>query len=201
MAPSLFDSPWIHFPLAEAEVSYLPGFLSAEEADRYFKSLRRTVDWQQDDITVFGKTYAQPRLTALYAQNSLPYRYSNLTLYPKPFTADLIRLKARIELETPHTFTTCLCNLYRNGQDSNGWHSDDEKELGMQPVIASVSLGAERRFHLKHKTRKEERLSLVLEHGSLLIMAGNTQHFWKHQLPKTKKPVGERINLTFRKIA
>lgn len=186
--------------LKDAEISYDEHFLSHNEASTYFDVLRKETDWQQDRIKVFGKEYDQPRLTALFADNKNPYTYSNITMHPTPFSPVLLDIKSKIEKKLDQKFTTCLLNLYRNGQDSNGWHADNEKELGKNPVIASVSLGAERLFHMKHRTDKTQKLRLNLAHGSLLVMSGSTQHHWLHQIPKTKKNVGERINLTFRII-
>lgn len=186
--------------LPNAEVSYFPSFLRSEQADLYLKALKETIPWQQDEITLFGKTYAQPRLTALYADNGKPYSYSNITMHPHGFTTELSEIKTTVELEVQTKFTTCLLNYYRDGRDSNGWHSDDEKELGQNPVIASISLGAERFFHLRNKADKSIKHKILLEHGSLLIMQGETQHFWQHQIAKTTKKIGERINLTFRVI-
>ncbi|MGB0186930.1 MAG: alpha-ketoglutarate-dependent dioxygenase AlkB family protein [Flavobacteriaceae bacterium] len=186
--------------LKDAKISYDEHFLSHNEASTYFDVLRKETDWQQDRIKVFGKEYDQPRLTALFANNKNPYTYSNITMHPTPFSPVLLEIKSKIEKKLDQTFTTCLLNLYRNGQDSNGWHADNEKELGKNPVIASVSLGAERLFHMKHRTDKTQKLKLNLAHGSLLVMSGSTQHHWLHQIPKTKKNVGERINLTFRII-
>ena len=186
--------------LKDAEIFYDEHFLCNIEASTYFDVLREETDWQQDRIRVFGKEYDQPRLTALYANNKNPYTYSNITMHPTPFSPVLLEIKSKIEKTLNQTFTTCLLNLYRNGQDSNGWHADNEKELGINPVIASVSLGAERMFHMKHRTDKNQKLKLNLVHGSLLVMSGSTQHHWLHQIPKTKKNVGERINLTFRII-
>ena len=157
-------------------------------------------NWQQDDIRVFGKVYQQPRLTALYGEAGKPYSYSGITMQPTPFTPLLLAIKKQVELASQAHFSTVLLNLYRDGRDSNGWHSDDEKELGEQPLIASVSLGTMRRFKLQHKENKELKHAINLEHGSLLVMAGKTQHCWKHQIPKTAKAVGPRINLTFRLI-
>lgn len=186
--------------LKDAEISYDEHFLSNSEASTYFDVLRKETDWQQDRIKVFGKDYDQPRLTALFANNKKPYSYSNITMHPTPFSPVLLEIKSKIEKTLNQTFTTCLLNLYRNGQDSNGWHADNEKELGINPVIASLSLGAERLFHMKHRTDKTQKIRLHLAHGSLLVMSGSTQHHWLHQIPKTKKNVGERINLTFRII-
>jgi len=186
--------------LKDAELSYDPLFLSKQEASRYFSVLRQETNWQQDQIKVFGKVYNQPRLTALYANNKNSYSYSNIKMYPSPFTVHLLELKSKIENRLKLSFTSCLLNLYRDGQDSNGWHADNEKELGKNPVIASVSLGGERIFHMKHRTDKSQKLKLNLAHGSLLVMSGSTQHHWLHQIPKTKKNTKERINLTFRII-
>lgn len=191
----------IYLQMKDADVCYYPHFFNADEADFYLKTLLKSIAWQQDTITVFGKTHLQPRLTALYANNKYPYSYSNITMYPKTFTKELADIKIAIENEVKVNFTTCLANLYQNGQDSNGWHADDEKELGEQPVIASVTFGSERVFHFKHKQDFAQKTKLVLKHGSLLLMKGDTQKHWLHQLPKTKKDIGERINLTFRIIA
>lgn len=190
----------ISFNLKDADIVYYPDFFTTEESHNYFNRLLENTDWQEDDITLFGKTYKQPRLTALFANNNKPYSYSNITMHPKLFTKELELIKYKVEIIIEKPFTTCLLNLYRNGQDSNDWHSDDEKELGINPVIASVSFGATRKFKLKHKTDPLQKLTIELQSGSLLIMKGSTQHFWKHQIPKTKKEVGKRINLTFRYI-
>ena len=190
----------IILPLKNAEITYYPNFFSENKADYYFQKLLKETPWQQDDIKVFGKIYPQPRLTALYGTEGRSYTYSGITMYPNPFTPDLFSILAQIETEIQEKFNAVLINLYRNGNDSNGWHSDDEKELGENPGIASVSFGAQRYFHLKNKNNLKETFKLTLEHGSLLLMAGATQHYWQHQLPKTKMVQDPRINLTFRKI-
>ncbi|WP_371742859.1 MULTISPECIES: alpha-ketoglutarate-dependent dioxygenase AlkB [Flavobacteriaceae] len=190
----------INLQLEDGEAIYYPAYFKKTEADTYFKTLLKTITWQQDTIKLFGKTHLQPRLTALYANNSKAYSYSNITMHPKAFTKELLHIKQHIETICNTHFTTCLANLYRDGKDSNGWHADNEKELGNQPIIASVSFGAERAFHLKHKTKKDQKLKMTLQHGSLLIMKGYTQENWLHQIPKTKKKVAERVNLTFRII-
>ncbi|MFH4966036.1 alpha-ketoglutarate-dependent dioxygenase AlkB [Gaetbulibacter sp. M235] len=191
----------INLNMKDADVVYYDHFFNKNLSDHYFKLLLNSIEWQQDYITVFGKTYLQPRLTSLYANNKLPYTYSNITMQPKAFTKELLEIKQATEKEINTNFTSCLANLYRNGQDSNGWHADDEKELGSQPIIASVTFGAERIFHFKHKFEPQLKTKIILNHGSLLIMKGDTQKFWQHQLPKTKKIISERINLTFRIIA
>ena len=191
----------IELPIEDGHIIYYPNLFNSNEALAYFDELLNTIDWQQDTISLFGKTHYQPRLTALYADNNNPYTYSNITMQPKIFIDPLRVIKKRVEQIAQVKFTSCLANLYRNGNDSNGWHADNEKELGIYPIIASVSFGAERFFHLKHRSKKNLRYKIKLEQGSLLIMKGTTQHYWLHQIPKTKKVIGPRINLTFRIIA
>ena len=186
--------------LPDCELTYIPDFLGAEKADVLFQSLLKEVPWQEDTITVFGKTYNQPRLTALYGEAGKVYTYSGISMHPHPFTPDLEELRQLVAEKSGATFSSVLLNLYRNGQDSNGWHADNEAELGNHPTIASVSLGAARYFHLKHRHRKDLRIKVLLEPGSLLVMAGATQQYWLHQIPKTARPVEARINLTFRNI-
>ena len=186
--------------LPDATLVFDPHFLAGEEADDLFTALLEKIPWRQDEIRIFGKTYPQPRLTALYGNNGHSYSYSGITMKPEPFIPELRHLKHMVEQRSGHTYTTCLLNLYRDGNDSNGWHADDEKELGTNPVIASVSLGETRAFHLKHRREKSLRYRISLEHGSLLVMGGPMQHHWLHQIPKTRKPVKPRINLTFRNI-
>ncbi|MCC1484516.1 alpha-ketoglutarate-dependent dioxygenase AlkB family protein [Winogradskyella immobilis] len=196
----LFSFEKQEFHLPDAQLIYIPNVFSKIEADTYFNAIKTNTNWQHDNITVFGKTYKQPRLTALYGENNLSYSYSNITMHPRPFSKDLLKIKVKIEGISQHSFNTVLLNLYRNGNDSNGWHADNEKVLGENPIIASLSLGEARPFHFKHRTLKTERHKLLLEHGSLLIMKGAMQHHWLHQIAKTKKLIGERINLTFRTL-
>lgn len=197
---SLFQPEPIVLNLPDAEIIYYPHFFDKKEADAIFNELTNEIPWQQDDIKVFGKIHPQPRLTALFGNEGKPYSYSNIKMQPHPWSLLLQKIKSHIESVTNTNFTTVLLNQYRDGKDSNGWHADNEKELGENPIIASVSFGAERTFHLKHNTDKSLKKSIILEHGSLLLMKGTTQHFWKHQIPKTAKPIGSRINLTFRFI-
>lgn len=197
---SLFQSEPIFLDLPDAEIIYFSAFFNKEEADNIYLELLEQTPWQQDQITVYGKTHLQPRLTALYGNEGKPYSYSNIKMLPHHWTFLLQKIKFHIESVSNVSFTTVLLNYYRNGSDSNGWHADDEKELGTNPIIASVSFGSERTFQLKHNLNKNLKKSIVLEHGSLLIMKGTTQHFWKHQIPKTAKLIGPRINLTFRVI-
>ncbi len=196
----LFSAEKQHFKLPNAELIYVPNFLSSEESDYYFETINTETNWQHDNIKVFGKTYKQPRLTALFGESNQPYSYSNITMHPKPLTPTLQSIKVRVEKISDYKFNTLLINLYRNGNDSNGWHADNEKELGKNPIIASVSFGEERPFHFKHRKLKDQRHKLNLEHGSLLVMKGEMQHFWIHQIAKTKRKIQPRINLTFRKI-
>jgi len=188
----------ISLQMPDADVVYYPFFFDAATSNTLFKSLLKTISWKQDMITVFGKKHLQPRLTALYGDHNKTYSYSGITMTPLPFTKELLFIKEKIEIESKAKFTTCLLNLYRDGQDSNGWHADDEKELGKNPIIASISFGAARWFHFKHKNDKTLKQKIALKHGSLLIMKGSTQEFWLHQIPKTKKISTPRINLTFR---
>ncbi|WP_452601433.1 alpha-ketoglutarate-dependent dioxygenase AlkB family protein [Pontimicrobium sp. MEBiC06410] len=196
----MFPTEEIKLDLPDADISYFPNFFNIAEANFYYNTLLKVIPWQQDDITVFGKTYKQPRLTALFADNNKPYSYSNISMQPHSFNSHLLAIKDKLKIKTNTSFTTCLANLYRDGQDSNGWHADNEKELGKNPVIASVTFGEMRHFHLKHRTDKTLREKLLLEHGSLLLMQGETQHHWLHQIAKTKREIQPRINLTFRVI-
>ena len=186
--------------LPDARLRYFQYFFNTDEAEHFYSKLSKTIPWQQDPITVFGKTYDQPRLTALHANNTKPYSYSGITMYPNQMTTELTAIYERIRTVSSVEFTSVLLNLYRDGKDSNGWHADNEKVLGKSPSIASVSFGAQRFFHLKHRTIKEARLKVLLHSGSLLLMEGDTQEKWLHQIPKTAKPIQPRINLTFRKI-
>jgi len=190
----------VELHLKDSEIVYYRNLLNSEEATSLHQSLLESVSWRQDNITIYGKTYPQPRLTALYGEKAASYSYSGIKMAPLPFTSELKRIKNKIEVTTGVLFNVVLINLYRDGRDSNGWHSDDEKELGTNPFIASISLGAKRTFHLRHKSIKHLKHKIDLEHGSLLTMAGATQHFWQHQLPKSTKIDSSRINLTFRLI-
>lgn len=197
---TLFPSEKVTFDLPDASIEYFPNFFDENQSKELFEKLLNEIPWQQDNITVYGKTHPQPRLTALFGNEGKPYSYSNIVMHPHAWNPILMFIKNEIEEQCNENFTTVLLNLYRDGKDTNGWHADNEKELGRNPVIASVSFGAERSFHLKHNTIVDAKQKIVLENGSLLIMKGTTQHFWKHQIAKTAKPTGPRINLTFRII-
>ncbi|WP_371862435.1 alpha-ketoglutarate-dependent dioxygenase AlkB family protein [Vibrio atypicus] len=176
---------------------WAPNFIDIKEASRTFDLLHQQVAWRNDMITLFGKTMPIPRLQCWYGDDA--YRYSNLTMEPEPWFPALLDLKQRCDNVAKTPFNAVLANLYRDGNDSNGWHSDNEPELGPEPVIASLSFGETRLFHLKHKETKQK-LSFELTPGSLLIMAGDMQQHWLHTVPKTKKTKSERINLTFRSL-
>jgi len=197
---NLFNNQPTNLNLPNSSISYYPNFLNTLEAIEYYNYFKENTPWQQDTIKLFGKEHLQPRLTALYGNNEKAYSYSSVTMQPLTFSPELLKIKTALEKIALCSFTSCLLNYYRDGSDSNGWHADNEKELGKNPIIASLSLGAERYFHLRHNKLKEERRKILLTSGSLLLMQGETQHFWKHQIPKTKKLIAPRINLTFRII-
>ena len=186
--------------LPDSEIYFDAQYISKPKAEDFFKKLLQSVPWRSEKITVFGKTYDQPRLTAWYGEEGKSYSYSGIKMQPLEFTPTLMELKTQVEGFSGQQFNSCLANLYRDGQDSNGWHADDEKELGSNPVIASISLGESRFFHLRKKSDHSYKEKLLLSSGSLLLMMGATQHHWQHQVPKTKRKIGSRINLTFRYI-
>ncbi|HMV99693.1 MAG TPA: alpha-ketoglutarate-dependent dioxygenase AlkB [Acidobacteriota bacterium] len=186
--------------LPNADLQFYPEAFTQPEATAYFDSLLEFIAWEQRQISFFGQLVNQPRLVAWYGDPDAVYTYSNTTFEPLPWIAPLIEIKRRVETVADVTFNSVLCNLYRDGSDSMGFHSDDEPELRAVPVIASVSFGATRTLRFHHKKRSDLKYSLELTHGSLLVMQGTTQQFWKHGIPKTSKPVGPRINLTFRVV-
>jgi alkylated DNA repair dioxygenase AlkB len=187
--------------LIDGDARLIAAFLTRPQSDAYFAELLDLVDWTQHIIRIRGREVASPRLSAWYGDPDAHYSYSGLSLEPRPWLPVILELKTRVEAVCNAPFNSVLLNLYRNGADSMGWHSDDEPELGERPVIASLSLGAIRRFRLRHRRRKElQPVALDLENGSLLIMEGDTQRFWKHQVPKTRRATEPRVNLTFRNI-
>ncbi|MCM2355774.1 MAG: alpha-ketoglutarate-dependent dioxygenase AlkB [Arenimonas sp.] len=179
----------------------IPGWLPAGEADGLFAALMAQVAWETHRIRMFGRMVDSPRLSCWIGDPGASYVYSRVRFEPRPWLPVLQGLRERLASELGVPFNSVLANLYRDGRDAMGWHSDDEPELGPAPVIASVSLGGERRFLLKHRREPARRLALPLAHGSLLVMAGQTQRHWRHALPRTARPVTPRINLTFRWIA
>ena len=184
----------------KGEAYLYPGFFTKEECGHFFKNLHDNIDWKQEPIKIFGKEIMQPRLTAWYGNSDKPYTYSGITMHPVLWTPALLAIKRKIEVVAQVEFTSALLNLYRDGKDSMGWHRDNENELGINPVIASVSFGASRIFKLRLYENKGISKSMELGDGSFLLMQGETQHYWEHHIPKTDKPVGERINITFRVI-
>ncbi|MBD2441848.1 alpha-ketoglutarate-dependent dioxygenase AlkB [Dolichospermum sp. FACHB-1091] len=189
------------FSIPDAELILYPFCFPKQESDVIFQTLLTEVEWRQDKIKLYGKETNIPRLTAWYGDLGRSYTYSNITMNPIPWTPVLFSIKNRVEEIVKISFNSVLINLYRYGKDGVAWHSDDEPELGKNPIIASVSFGGERKFQLRHRFNKAlEKVAFNLTHGSLLIMKGKTQEYWQHQIPKTAKPVMARINLTFRTI-
>lgn len=184
--------------MPDADVFYKPNFYAEAKSNALYQQLNQQIQWRQETIKVYGKSHPTPRLSCWMGDASLDYRYSNMTMTPVPWNELSLEIKANLEDSTGEAFNSVLMNFYRDGQDSNGWHSDDEVELGNDPVIASISLGAARDFHLRHKFTKQK-VALSLENGSLLMMRGSTQRCWQHQVPKRAHSEG-RINLTFRRI-
>jgi alkylated DNA repair dioxygenase AlkB len=186
--------------LPDAELSFWPAAFAPEESKLLFAALRAGTDWQQEEIVIFGQPRLVPRLVAWHGDADARYRYSGVMHEPRPWTAALLAIRDRVEVLTARRFNSVLLNLYRDGRDGMGWHSDDESELGLDPAIASVSLGATRRFRMRHRKNRAEPFELRLAEGGLLLMSGPTQHHWQHAVPKTARSVGERINLTFRLV-
>lgn len=188
-------------PIVDGELTLIEGWLGPDEAGRYLDALENEITWEQSTIRIMGRDVRIPRLNAWYGDPGANYTYSGTTFEALPWTPTLEKMRSRIEKTVGESFNSVLANLYRSGEDGMGWHADDEPELGRNPLIASVSLGDTRKFSLKHRRRKDiDPVYLWLQPGSLLVMSGATQHHWRHSVPKTKKPVGTRINLTFRQI-
>jgi alkylated DNA repair dioxygenase AlkB len=185
--------------IENGEYIFLPNYFIKEESDLYFTMLKDKIEWKQESMNMYGKQLNFPRLTAWYGDNDKPYSFSGIKLSPQSWNKELLEIKNRIEPKALVSFNSVLLNRYRSGNDSISWHTDAEKELGKNPIIASVNFGATRKFQLRHIHTKEK-LEIELTHGSLLIMQGELQHFWQHQVPKTSQNVTERINLTFRVI-
>ena len=189
----------IDIKLQNGILKYIPEFYETKDASSLYYQLMEGLKLEQNEITIFGKTYNTPRLEAFYARNGEQYGYSGKKMKTRRFTPLINSICQQIETFTGESFNSVLVNLYRDGQDSNGWHSDDEKELGPTPFIASLSLGETREIQFKHKN-SGERCVYPLENGSLMLMSGEIQKYWKHQIPKTKRKKEARLNLTFRKI-
>ncbi|QJE98426.1 alpha-ketoglutarate-dependent dioxygenase AlkB family protein [Luteolibacter luteus] len=193
----LFHQPGINLLPRDGIVNYYGCVLDRCDAWDYFEALMVTVPWRHDELVMFGKPVVTSRKVAWFGDSDFSYTYSGRTKKALPWTRELSALKRLVEERTGATFNSCLLNLYQNGGEGMGWHSDDEKDLVLDACIASMSLGAERRFDFRHKETKET-VSILLEHGSLLAMKGETQRYWQHRLPPAKKIAEARINLTFR---
>jgi alkylated DNA repair dioxygenase AlkB len=183
----------------DGTLNYYGKVLTSKEANQYFDLLMQNILWKNDEVIIFGKHIVTKRKAAWYGDSDYLYTYSNATKQALPWTEELSKLRQIVEVLVGIKFNSCLLNLYHNGYEGMGWHSDDEKSLGKNNTIASLSLGAERKFLIKHKLTKQI-VSLVLEHGSLLVMKEATQRNWLHSLPKSKNIIQSRINLTFRTI-
>ena len=178
----------------DGTATYIPNFIPASAADALATRLQAAIPWRQDTITMWGVARAVPRLVCWFGDGA--YTYSGARHDPSPWTPELLDLKARCEAASGARFNSALANLYRDGRDSVAWHADDEADMG--DVIASLSLGAPRTFRLRHKGRAAPPLGLTLASGSLLVMGEGMQRHWEHAIPKTARPVGPRVNLTFR---
>jgi alkylated DNA repair dioxygenase AlkB len=191
-------------PLPGADLLFDPRWLPGPAADKLFKNLRDPVqagiDWEVHRLKIFGREVDSPRLSRWIGDPGTSYRYSGVRFEPASWPRALTVLRKAVNAAAGEEFNSVLANLYRDGNDTMGWHSDDEPELGIQPIIASLSLGASRKFVLKSRAPSGDKLEVQLTHGSLLVMRGDTQRNYKHSLPRTKKESGERINLTFRRI-
>ena len=183
----------------DGTVNYYGKLLPHQEANKYLETLLQSIEWRNDEAVIFGKKIITKRKVAWYGEKPFAYTYSNSTKHALPWTKELLELKTIIEKETGETFNSCLLNLYHNGEEGMAWHSDGERDLKQDGAIGSLSFGAERKFAFKHKQTKEK-VELVLEHGSLLVMKDTTQTHWLHRLPPSKKITIPRVNLTFRTI-
>ncbi len=196
----MFTEP-LDIKIPDGKITFYEGFFNLEESKDFLSAFIKTIEWSQDEVVVYGKKHKIPRLNAWYGDKGKVMKYSGLVLEPKSWTKELLKIKQKVEQSTGFEFNSCLLNYYRNGKDGMGWHQDNEKELGINPTIASLTFGQSRPFQLKHISKPElKKVDITLSNGSLLIMEGETQHHWKHQIPKTTRSIAERINLTFRKI-
>lgn len=182
------------------DVSYLEGFIPLEDSIKLYEWMKKNIDWMQYPIKMFGKTFLQPRLIAFQGDKDIQYSYSNTKLIAAEWSEKVFAIKTACEKATKSIYNCVLINYYRDGNDSMGWHSDDEDELGDAPAIASVSIGIARKIDFRLKTNHRDKIQLQLSSGSLLFMAGQTQRNWQHQIAKSKKIKAGRINLTFRNI-
>ena len=186
--------------LPGTELWFAADWLPAGQADALFAELRDSIEWESHRIRLFGREVDSPRLSSWIGDEGAAYTYSGTRFEPHPWPSALAGIRERLSRELDCGFNSVLANLYRSGSDYMGWHSDNEAALGPHPIIASLSLGATRRFVLKGRLEPSRKLELPLAHGSLLVMRGDTQANYRHSLPRTARPIGERINLTFRRI-
>jgi alkylated DNA repair dioxygenase AlkB len=197
----LNESPaFVEWPVDDGHLALWPRAYAPGTADRLYTALRDETTWQSEEVVIFGQRRCVPRLVAWYGDPGVRYTYSGATHEPAPWTPVLLAIRARVLELCGIDFNSVLLNLYRDGRDGMGWHADDEPELGRDPVIVSVSFGDVRRFKLRHRRHRDQRLDLDLPHGSALRMSGPLQHHWLHALPKTSRPCNGRINLTWRRI-
>lgn len=195
---STFD-PNVNLLPKDGTVNYYGKIFDHQEAHQHLESLLNDIAWKNDEAVIYGKQYITKRKVAWYGDQNFSYTYSNTTKQALPWTPKLLDLKTVIENKTGESFNSCLLNLYHNGEEGMAWHSDAEKDLKKNGAIASLSFGAERKFAFKHK-QSQDTISLILQHGSLLVMKDETQTHWLHRLPPSKKVYGPRVNLTFRTI-
>jgi alkylated DNA repair dioxygenase AlkB len=184
----------------EGLLDFNASLFNKADSSRLFQQLKNDIHWKQETLVLYGKRILTPRLTAWYGDEGITYRYSGVTFIPSPWIACLLEIKSKAEAFSGRCFNSVLLNLYRDGNDSMSWHSDDEKELGSNPVIASVNFGQERRFDFRKKENPKEKHAIMLTDGSILVMKGDTQHQWQHQVAKSMKAKEIRINLTFRLV-
>ena len=183
----------------DGEVLYLGKVFNRKEVAQHYQTLLEKIPWKNDEAIIFGKHHITKRKVAWFGDNTYSYKYSGITKQAHIWTPELLQLKQKVEELSATTYNSCLLNLYHDGEEGMGWHSDAEKTLLENGTIASVTLGAERKFSFKHKESKQ-RIDVLLENGSLLLMKGTTQKNWLHRLPPTKKVFSPRINLTFRTV-
>lgn len=183
----------------DGTLSIIKAFYQRQQADRLFQQLTAEIDWQQEQLFIYGRRVTVPRLMSWHGDPGMHYRYSRIDHPPKPWTETLFRIKADLQQFCNSRFNSVMANMYRNGQDSMGCHADNEAELGSEPVIASISLGESRILRFRHN-HNGQTLDVELRHGDMLLMSGTLQQYWKHELPKTGRPKSARINLTYRKI-
>jgi len=194
------NAAFVNIPVSGGELLLMHDFLSPEEAGSLFKVLLDTIEWKEAYLEIYGKRHLLQREIAWYGDADKTYKYSGLTLNPLPWTNELFRLKEKVEAATGEVYNTVLLNKYRHGNDKVAWHSDHEKEFGRKTTIASISLGMTRHFDVRNKKDKAHKFRIDLHSGSLLIMKGEFQHHWEHQVPRQKNLTGIRINLTFRQM-